>query len=147
MKHVSMSVDFVPVVVWTGIMDDIVTYVRLKEVQKMMNIFLVIFNSCEIICLKLRIWKMYKLMLIFTACQPGYYGTNCSLVCPSNCKTCRHTDGLCSCKAGWMGHNCTIGDYIDTLFLNQWYNLLCLCDATKVMNQFVCTMLKNNQAV
>lgn len=22
-------------------------------------------------------------------------------------RTCRHTDGLCTCKAGWMGDNCT----------------------------------------
>nr|XP_034321035.1 multiple epidermal growth factor-like domains protein 6 isoform X1 [Crassostrea gigas] len=42
------------------------------------------------------------------SCQPGYYGKNCTLLCLPNCKTCRHTDGLCSCKAGWMGHNCSI---------------------------------------
>lgn len=43
-------------------------------------------------------------------CKKGYYGKNCSLVCSPNCKTCRHTDGLCSCKAGWMGPNCTTGN-------------------------------------
>lgn len=53
------------------------------------------------------------LILMLTACQPGYYGTNCSMACSPNCKTCRHTDCLCSCKAGWMGHNCSIGN-------NQW---------------------------
>lgn len=41
------------------------------------------------------------------SCKPGYYGTNCSFPCSPNCKTCRHTDGLCSCKAGWMGHSCS----------------------------------------
>ncbi|XP_034321052.2 uncharacterized protein [Magallana gigas] len=41
------------------------------------------------------------------ACQPGNYGKNCSRACSPNCKTCRLTDGLCSCKAGWMGDNCT----------------------------------------
>ncbi|XP_034321050.2 uncharacterized protein [Magallana gigas] len=41
------------------------------------------------------------------ACQRGLYGTNCSLSCSPNCKTCRPTDGLCSCKEGWMGHNCS----------------------------------------
>lgn len=46
---------------------------------------------------------------MFTACQSGYYGENCSMPCSPNCKTCRTTDGLCSCKAGWMGHNCSIG--------------------------------------
>lgn len=50
---------------------------------------------------------------IFTACQPGNYGKNCSRACSPNCKTCRLTDGLCSCKAGWMGDNCTKGDYND----------------------------------
>lgn len=48
------------------------------------------------------------------ACQPGNYGKNCSRACSPNCKTCRHKDILCSCKAGWMGDNCTtecIGSY------------------------------------
>lgn len=42
------------------------------------------------------------------SCEEGYYGGNCSKVCFPNCKTCRHTDGLCSCVTGWMGSNCTI---------------------------------------
>nr|XP_022312536.1 multiple epidermal growth factor-like domains protein 10 [Crassostrea virginica] len=41
------------------------------------------------------------------SCTNGSYGTNCSGVCSPNCKTCRHTDGRCSCKAGWMGFNCS----------------------------------------
>ncbi|XP_011418522.3 protein draper isoform X1 [Magallana gigas] len=41
-------------------------------------------------------------------CAEGYYGGNCSKVCFLNCKTCRHTDGQCSCVAGWMGSNCSI---------------------------------------
>lgn len=44
-----------------------------------------------------------------TACIVGYYGRNCSHVCPFTCQTCRHTDGLCSCKAGWTGPKCTRG--------------------------------------
>lgn len=41
----------------------------------------------------------------------GYYGTNCSRVCSPNCKpdTFRHTDGECSCSAGWTDYNCTTG--------------------------------------
>lgn len=58
------------------------------------------------------------LVLLFTACQPGYYGTNCSFSCLPNCKTCRHTDGLCSCKAGWMGDDCSIGDCDDRFFID-----------------------------
>lgn len=42
-------------------------------------------------------------------CEEGYFGKNCSLVCSPNCKTCRHTDGFCTCKKGWMGYNCTKG--------------------------------------
>nr|XP_022306098.1 receptor-type tyrosine-protein phosphatase alpha-like isoform X1 [Crassostrea virginica] len=42
------------------------------------------------------------------SCKNGYYGENCSRVCSSNCKICNHTDGTCSCFAGWMGPNCSI---------------------------------------
>lgn len=51
----------------------------------------------------------YNLFCSVSACKGGFYGTNCSYVCSPNCKTCRQTDGLCTCKAGWMGHNCTTG--------------------------------------
>ncbi|XP_078330664.1 uncharacterized protein LOC144624641 [Crassostrea virginica] len=40
-------------------------------------------------------------------CKEGYYGQNCLLACSSNCKTCKYTDGTCSCQAGWKGSNCT----------------------------------------
>nr|XP_022305530.1 receptor-type tyrosine-protein phosphatase epsilon-like isoform X2 [Crassostrea virginica] len=45
-----------------------------------------------------------------TSCEHGRYGKNCSRFCPSNCKlkTCQHTDGTCSCNAGWSGPNCSI---------------------------------------
>ncbi|XP_078330762.1 uncharacterized protein LOC111117668 [Crassostrea virginica] len=43
------------------------------------------------------------------SCEHGRYGKNCSQVCSLNCKTCRHTDGTCSCHAGWSGPNCSIG--------------------------------------
>lgn len=42
------------------------------------------------------------------SCQPGYFGTNCSFPCWPHCKTCRNTDGRCSCRAGWRGHDCSI---------------------------------------
>ncbi|XP_052693663.1 multiple epidermal growth factor-like domains protein 10 isoform X3 [Crassostrea angulata] len=41
-----------------------------------------------------------------SSCRDGYYGRNCSHVCPFTCQTCRHTDGLCTCKAGWTGQRC-----------------------------------------
>nr|XP_034319983.1 multiple epidermal growth factor-like domains protein 10 [Crassostrea gigas] len=42
-----------------------------------------------------------------SSCIVGYYGRNCSYVCPFTCQTCRHTDGMCTCKAGWTGARCT----------------------------------------
>lgn len=51
----------------------------------------------------------YEVFVYFPACNEGYYGRNCSFVCSPNCNTCRNTDGMCTCKAGWEGHNCTSG--------------------------------------
>uniref|UniRef100_A0A8B8BR14 Protein draper-like n=1 Tax=Crassostrea virginica TaxID=6565 RepID=A0A8B8BR14_CRAVI len=43
------------------------------------------------------------------ACRYGYYGKNCSRVCFPNCRTCNHTDGSCTCYAGWSRPDCTNG--------------------------------------
>lgn len=43
------------------------------------------------------------------ACIDGYYGPDCSKKCQSNCRTCRHTDGMCTCDAGWIGPKCNSG--------------------------------------
>lgn len=113
----TMSMDFVTAVVWTGILDSNVTAVRIFKITKSNAYFLkIISNNYKVIFFKLRIWSIYIFILIFEACQSGYYGANCSLACAPNCKTCRHTDGLCSCKAGWKGHNCSIGKWSETLF-------------------------------
>lgn len=50
-------------------------------------------------------------MIFLTACREGFYGKNCSHSCPFTCQTCRNTDGVCTCKPGWMGANCTTGDF------------------------------------
>nr|XP_022311638.1 receptor-type tyrosine-protein phosphatase epsilon-like [Crassostrea virginica] len=42
------------------------------------------------------------------ACIDGFYGNNCLSVCSPNCRTCKHTDGSCSCYAGWRKPDCTI---------------------------------------
>ena len=47
----------------------------------------------------------------------GYFGQNCSSVCSPNCKTCKPTDGTCSCNAGWMGPNCSIGIFETTQYM------------------------------
>lgn len=41
------------------------------------------------------------------SCTEGYFGKNCSYVCSPHCKICRHTDGHCSCSAGYTGFGCT----------------------------------------
>lgn len=48
------------------------------------------------------------------ACIEGYYGINCSLACSPNCNSCRHTDGMCTCKTGWTGFNCTTAKNLQT---------------------------------
>ena len=59
--------------------------------------------------------------LYFAACKNGYYGQNCSRVCSSDCKTCKPTDGTCTCDAGWMGPYCRTGNCIILLLkLNNY---------------------------
>ena len=50
-----------------------------------------------------------SIYMITLACEHGRYGKNCSNICSSKCKTCNHTDGTCSCHAGWSGPNCSFG--------------------------------------
>nr|XP_034321721.1 multiple epidermal growth factor-like domains protein 10 [Crassostrea gigas] len=45
------------------------------------------------------------------SCKKGYFGKSCSSVCSPHCKTCRHTDGHCSCTAGYTGYRCTTECY------------------------------------
>ena len=47
--------------------------------------------------------------IFVVACSEGYYGQSCFRACPATCKSCKPTDGTCSCYAGWMGPDCTIG--------------------------------------
>ena len=53
----------------------------------------------------------------FIACTDGYYGINCSGVCPSHCRTCNPTDGTCGCYAGWTGPNCSFGICLIYIFV------------------------------
>lgn len=63
----------------------------------------------------------FHIMSFIIACNRNYYGENCSLSCPLNCKTCRHTDGCSTCKAGWMGSNCTSGNNNSIYFHLKFY--------------------------
>ena len=74
-------------------------------------------NFCKCNCLS--IFVLYTVSFYWNfdlhyilACEHGRYGKNCSHTCSSNCKTCQHTDGTCSCNAGWGGPNCSIGIYL-----------------------------------
>jgi len=41
------------------------------------------------------------------ACDPGYYGDNCSEVCQcANNAECINTNGSCVCVLGYEGTNC-----------------------------------------
>lgn len=54
-------------------------------------------------------WGWNKFTL--TDCEDGYYGDNCKMVCTclkTNTEKCNVTNGACSCRPGWKGHNCDI---------------------------------------
>lgn len=62
----------------------------------------------------LKFYITYNLFVFYhLACKERQFGTNCSQVCSPNCVsgTCRHTDGACTCAAGWTGYNCSTGTY------------------------------------
>lgn len=68
---------------------------------------------------------MYLVFLRTLACIDGYHGTNCSKKCQSNCKTCRHTDGMCTCRSDLIGPSCTTGiNYITDKITKQWLNTI-----------------------
>ncbi|XP_061194951.1 protein draper-like [Saccostrea echinata] len=49
-------------------------------------------------------------------CRTGYYGSNCSLLCPDNCRYCHVETGVCSwCKPGYQGYQC---DNVRTTFVS-----------------------------
>lgn len=80
---------------------------------------------------------------ILLACIKGYFGTDCSQMCSSNCKpdTCRHTDGWCTCAAGWTCDNCTTGiNIIHSKIVNKWMYL----NVTS-KNKGTCTTSKEKQ--
>lgn len=67
-----------------------------------------------------------------SACKDGFYGNNCSLPCSPNCKeTCHHTDGFCSCKAGWIGSFCNEGKINDDSLFQAWYSIYIFKSVTK----------------
>ena len=62
---------------------------------------------------------VYHLVIQFviwyiTECPSGYYGDNCTSICPANCEfTCNHINGVCKdgkCIAGYHGEMCDQGN-------------------------------------
>lgn len=66
-------------------------------------------NCCVLFSM---IFFLYYEWSFITVCREGYYGRHCSQACRFTCQTCRHTDGVCACKAGWTGPRCTKGKFI-----------------------------------
>lgn len=49
-------------------------------------------------------------IILYVACEPGFYGAECALTC-GNClksKPCNHVNGRCSrgCQEGYKGDKC-----------------------------------------
>lgn len=108
-----MLVESVRMVVRMDTLENFVMIVRYR------NSIMSIKPFQRIIVLKLSI--LYLLSMHTLACIDGYYGTNCSKECHLNCKTCRHTDGLCTCTSGWIGPSCDIGiNYFKNKISKQW---------------------------
>lgn len=45
---------------------------------------------------------------LFWGCKPSFYGSNCEVLCPTNCNvSCHIQHGTCfTCKPGWTGETC-----------------------------------------
>lgn len=80
-----------------------------KLKKKSLNILTCHFETNEYFFLKNIFLTIITFFFNNKACAEGYYGNRCSFNCSQNCETCRHTDGFCTCKDGWLGINCTTG--------------------------------------
>lgn len=68
------------------------------------------------------------LFLLNTGCSnAGFYGSNCDIPCPTNCKdnTCHIKNGTCFlCKPGWNGMNCTTSMMIKSILSRFKFSFL-----------------------
>lgn len=62
------------------------------------------YKTAPSICNTFTLWPCF-----LKACKKGYFRKSCSSICVPHCKTCRHTDGHCSCFAGYTVYGCTTG--------------------------------------
>lgn len=54
-------------------------------------------------------FSSFYIHILYTACDSGFYGNNCSSVCFLNCPNCRHTDGYCDYVTEFRGFNGSTG--------------------------------------
>lgn len=91
-------------VVRMDMLEQTVLSVRQKYNYETFNLFL-IFNNVSFSLQSLFVLSCDHIL----GCEAGFYGKDCNEVCSPNCKTCRHTNGECTCVAGWMGSDCSTG--------------------------------------
>lgn len=56
-------------------------------------------------------YSIRVLSIISSACQRGFFGTNCATKCADNCDDCNDVSGLCDqgCLPGFTGYVCQEG--------------------------------------
>uniref|UniRef100_K1PP12 Platelet endothelial aggregation receptor 1 n=1 Tax=Magallana gigas TaxID=29159 RepID=K1PP12_MAGGI len=72
-------------------------------------------------------------------CKDGFYGKECSEKCickPENTKTCGNVSGICTCRAGWNGTDCSVD-------VDECKNFANICpdnsDCTNLNGTYLCT--------
>lgn len=111
-----MLVGFVPSVVRTALLENIVTNVK-KKTNLHHHISVILIYPVMKCGDNEQNLKMCLFFSYISACDAGTFGENCAFQCSQNCNgTCGYIDGSCTaCKIGWKGYNCSEGNKKDSL--------------------------------